>query len=613
LTPTIDRTTIVSKRGSTIVSLSSFLQVELSSTARRARTFGLRAFYGVALFFFFGLRYQGYASRSLSGVASIHAQSAFARTTFAWFLLLQGLVFVLLAPLVFAGNVPDEAGRGTLPLLLASRLSSGEILLGKLSARMLHVLTYLMLGVPVICLMSLFGGVDPGLVARAAVGMVSTAFFLAALSLLISVHARSAREAMIAALMVTLAWLIAPFTIHHVPASRPWLLAIKTVNEWIYATSPLSLIDLARIALLVNGGPMILTRPVVTMTGMQVVSGLAFFALAAYRLRPAFRARQDAPRLRGRLLRARARPPCRDDPMLWKECHGGGRDGATRLLLVLGFAIGAILPLLDIFSFQETYRNALEELYEFGYDLGPPANHGQYRIALNWYLTAFATTFSVPFLLVVAVASASSIAGERERGTWTSLVTTTLGPWEILRAKMLGAIRAGGPLGILAVACWLLGLALGAVHPLGFLAAIAGLAAMAWFVAALGTYCSLGSKTTSGAVARTIGTLLTINLVPILVLGCLFGGSGVWGRGPVLGCMPMILWLLPVPSPGVGSIVLSIHYTLKSVLEGAPPGPLHVLSAGLVLANVAANATLAWLLVWRMIDMLEARIEPRGG
>ena len=300
--------------------------------------------------------------------------------------------------------------------------------------------------------------------------------------------------------------------------------------------------------------------------------------------------------------------------MLWKECHGGGRDGATRLLLVIGFAFGAMLPLLAIFSFQETYRNALEELFEFGYDLGPPANHGRYRIALKGDLSQFATTFSIPFLLVVAVASASSIAGERERGTWGSLVTTTLGPWEILRAKMLGAIRAGGPLGILAVASWLLGLALGAVHPLGFLAAIAGLAAMAWFVAALGTYCSLRSKTTSGAVARTIGTLLAINLVPILVLGCLFGESGIGFGGPVLGCMPMILRWLPVSSPRVGHVVLSIHYNLNSVLDGSPlGGPMHVLFAGLVLANVAAYATLAWLLVWRTIELLQARIEPRGG
>ena len=278
------------------MSLPLFLHVELVSTARRARTFGLRAFYGVALFFFFGLRYQGYASRSLLRVPSIHEQAAFAQTTFAWFLVLQGLVFVLLAPLVFAGSVADEARRGTLPLLLASRLSSGALLLGKLSARMLHVLTYLILGVPVVCLMSLFGGVDPGLVAWAAVGMISTAFFLATLSLLISVHARSPREAMTAALMVTLVWLIVPFVIHQVPARRPWMLAIKTVSEGIYSTSPMSLMDLARVALLANGGPLILTAPVVTMVGMQVVSGLAFFALAAYRLRLAFRA--------GRTLRA---------------------------------------------------------------------------------------------------------------------------------------------------------------------------------------------------------------------------------------------------------------------------------------------------------------------
>jgi ABC-type transport system involved in multi-copper enzyme maturation permease subunit len=597
-------------RGSSIVPLHPFLHVELTATARRARTYGLRALYGIALFFFFGLRYRGFARRPASGIATIHEQAAFARTTFEWFLLFQGMVFVLLAPILFAGSVADESQRKTLPLLLASRLGSGEILLGKLSARMLHVLTFLVLGLPVVSLLGLFGGVDPLLVAMAAVGMFSTAFFLASVSLLISVHARNPREAMTGALMVTLAWLIAPYVIHHVPASRPWILWVKTVSEWVYSTLPL--IDLARMAWLARGGPLILTRPFATMVGMQLVTGLAFFGLAAYRLRPAYRARQDAPRRRSRLFRPRAFPPCGDDPMLWKECHGGDRDGATRLLIVLGLAFGAVVLLLYNVSFRELYRNALEELYEFGYDVGPLADRGQYRLYLGNLLAMFADTLSVPFLLVVAVASASGIAGERERGTWTSLVATPLGRWEILRAKMLGAIRAGGPLGLLAVLPWMLGLALGATHPLGFLAAVVGLAAFAWFVAALGTAFSLRSKTTSRAVGRTLGTLLAINLLPILVLGCLFGAPGVWDGGPVLGCMPMILDMLPVSRRGIENLVYSIHVNAGVVTGGSLPGPMHSVFAALVLANVLAYAAVGWLIAWRAFEVFQAGREPRG-
>ena len=75
---------------------------------------------------------------------------------------------------------------------------------------------------------------------------------------------------------------------------------------------------------------------------------------------------------------------------------------------------------------------------------------------------------------------------ERERGTWLGLIATPLSGWEILRAKMLGPVlsRLGGAL--TPIALWTVGLMAGAVHPLGFLAAVTGLAVFAWFGSALG-------------------------------------------------------------------------------------------------------------------------------
>ena len=49
---------------------------------------------------------------------------------------------------------------------------------------------------------------------------------------------------------------------------------------------------------------------------------------------------------------------------------------------------------------------------------------------------------------------------------------------------------------------WIVGLLAGAVHPLGFLAALVGLGAMTWFFAALGTYVSLWSPDRKQATGR---------------------------------------------------------------------------------------------------------------
>ena len=60
-----------------------------------------------------------------------------------------------------AGIIPDEFQRKTLHYLLASRLSSAEIVLGKLGARLVHVVAFVALGLPIVSLLMLYGGLNP--------------------------------------------------------------------------------------------------------------------------------------------------------------------------------------------------------------------------------------------------------------------------------------------------------------------------------------------------------------------------------------------------------------------------------------------------------------------
>ena len=54
------------------------------------------------------------------------------------------------------------AGRGTLLDVLGTDLSSAEVVLGKLAARLLPVLATIAAALPVLAITSLFGGIDPG-------------------------------------------------------------------------------------------------------------------------------------------------------------------------------------------------------------------------------------------------------------------------------------------------------------------------------------------------------------------------------------------------------------------------------------------------------------------
>jgi hypothetical protein len=115
---------------------------------------------------------------------------------------------------------------------------------------------------------------------------------------------------------------------------------------------------------------------------------------------------------------------------------------------------------------------------------GPAA--GQARLEFNMALRLFSAFRAWFYVLLLPGLAAEGVMGERVRDTWLGLIATPLTGWEILRAKMLGPVlsRRGGALTLIGL--WTVGLAAGAVHPLGFLAAVAGLAVSAWFCSALG-------------------------------------------------------------------------------------------------------------------------------
>ena len=79
---------------------------------------------------------------------------------------LQLVLAALSAAALSAVSVTMEKDRRTLELLLVSSLTDAEIVLGKLAASLLQVLLLLVSAIPVFALVSLFGGVTNGQLAR---------------------------------------------------------------------------------------------------------------------------------------------------------------------------------------------------------------------------------------------------------------------------------------------------------------------------------------------------------------------------------------------------------------------------------------------------------------
>ncbi len=530
-----------------ILGLGPVLQYELITTARRGRFYLIRVVYGLSLLFVLWAQFQTWELNHPGG-GSIEQVHRFAEETFIRFAETQLYALLCLLPALVAGVIADDHQRKTLHYLLGSRLSSAEIVLGKLGARLVHVGAFVALGLPVVCLLALYGGLNPENVLYVYLGTFTTVLVLSGLSVLISVLASRPRDAILVTYALEAIWLLGPPAIDpiapYLGGSLSW---VEPVNNAMMLTNPIYI--LRGLTGLGNqygiratwyfslgnySGPSGLSPFQVTfalMVVIQSVAGLAFVGLAIAGLRPMrgtswpgakprtgwwtrlsgvasriSRAHVAAPLAHNRILSAPTRrPPCGDAPMLWKERYatlGGGLRwlGSGYVVLFFGVLLGCFL--LDVAS------PAMTELSR-----GRLSN--QVRLDINAALRSASTALAVLGMLSVAAASAVCLTGEREQDTWISLATTLLTPGEVVRAKQFGAVWSARRIGMALLSVWSVGLVLGAIHPLGVLVAAALMLIVAGLIASVGVFVSAGARNSTRSLAWTfIALFIGLGNVP---------------------------------------------------------------------------------------------------
>jgi hypothetical protein len=467
------------------------------------------------------------------GHRSIAEMARCAERTFALLVVGELLITLFVVPEMVARAIAEERERGTLEALLITRLSDAEILLGKAAAVLGSYLCWLATGVPVMVLLCLTSGVDPRLVLLSYPAIVTTAVLVGAMAVWVSLDAREVRRAIGLAVMCGWCWLFVPMFVslsfpRFLRLLAPW---VVPVNAWLLASSPagvlLSLAGLLR-------APGSVVNQVAWMMGLQAGAAALLLILALFRFRWLRAGRKPVraswvARLREKRWRLWPRPECGENPVLWRELYTSPLDGLARVAVLV-----VLVPVLAIAAAATFFlaRPAAQEVLKFGY--GSLA-HDDARVRLS---LAVKGVFAGGFLLLGFIVSgygAASIAAERTSTTWPSLMATALEGRAILRAKRIGSIwRARLPLVLLVVGA-LIGLVCGSVHPLGFLATLALMAAGLWFCAALGTYCSLKSRDLRQANNGTIGTIFLLT----------FSAAVFWALPPGWAAAPVAAGSLP--------------------------------------------------------------------
>ncbi len=400
------------------------------------------------------------------------------------------LLLVLATPALTAGALTDEKTRGTLQYLLTTDLRPSGILLDKLLARSAQVGLLALTGLPVLCFLGVFGGLDVAMLLSGAVASVLLVFAFGSASLLASVLCRHTRDAVLAVYAVGAALFFVGRELHgwladleaaagtgegaEAPSLLRWLVGVLDCFDPLHPLGSGSW-------MLADAGER--GRRLLASLAAWGSLGTVCLAIAAWRLRPAYlRYLEARDRKAPRWWRAR-RGPVGDDPIRWKERHVEGIaplavlrsfPGWLGLLLVVlatTAASGAIFFAHSPTAFGEWWR-LLTSLDFQGLSAALvavlPAGNAFYWQGIVVMLLA---------VLVVGARCSGAVTGERERGTWEALLLTPLETRELVRGKYWGVLGAAVP--------YLIAYAVPAV----LISALCGVGALVWTLICLGVTC----------------------------------------------------------------------------------------------------------------------------
>jgi ABC-type transport system involved in multi-copper enzyme maturation permease subunit len=442
---------------------------DLVRTARRNRLIPVRTLYGIALFllvFLFYVRWFNFRPDSWEELFSTRSLqrdrlAAFGWSTFSLFFAMQYLAVFLITPIYTAGTIAEERERRTLDLLLTTRLTNREIVMGLLASRLATLGLVFLTSLPVLSLMEFLGGIDPEQVVAGYLGTLTALVNIGSICMMVSVFARNATHAFLEgyAVVASLAgcWLGAPL-------------------GFLFAPRPGELLTLSAYVALAGGGP-----------------SAVFVLIAMLQLRKARQGPEPIPTPRSMRREglptdaiavgykevypvydsalATKRPPVCDPPILWKEFYSQKLPTAFAVYLFFYFCFFGCMPITL---------------------LGPAFEQPSFREF---------SSLAILFLVIpVGLLASRMITKERQGRTLDSLLTTFLDTKDIFRSKWLACILRLRWAFVYPTSLLLIALAREAIHPLAFLSLMLAFLVYAAFVTCLGlfisTLCETGLKAT---------------------------------------------------------------------------------------------------------------------
>jgi len=512
---------------------------------------------------------------------------------------LQLAVLLFLAAIAAASAVAVEKDRKTLVLLLMTRLTNSELVVGKLLASLLNVLTMLLAGLPIFMWIVLLGGTSFEQVGWTFAVTLVTVLAAGALGSTVALWREKTFQALALVALAIVFWIgaweavaLVNFRVAGVEAAQ-LAGAASPLRAILAASSPTVEVTWPRDVL-----PYLATAFVAT----ALLSGIGIWRVRRWNpsrdIHPRSQALAEeeqwdaveaAPVVRPVHIDARASAPATrsrrvwDNPVLWREMCTWAHGKKIVAIRVAYWLLAAAVAYLLYSNFGAATASGL----------------GGLSIAPAFKLLAPLMLLSLVLINSLAV---TSMSGERDGKALDLLLVTDLTPKEFLFGKLGGLLYV-------ALDTILVPLALGAYVTLrggmtwenfGYL--VVGYLVVVVFVSMLGLHCGMIYANSRQAIVTSLGTVffLFVGVITMMVMMVSFAGSVEAQLTPFLACIVgggVGLYATlgsRNPSPAIalasGVLPLAMFFSITSLLLG------RYLSVALVVVATYAFATTAMMI-----------------